>query len=103
MDQAPILQKELLVRRLGNIIDGRYLIIRTGSGDTHSLAFQLAYDVARDAPSELADLLEVSIRRTDRPSHPWVCAWRRKAASEPWHFEWREGADYLDAPPLPLE
>lgn len=103
MDQAPLLDREILVRRMGDATTGRYLILRAGSGDAASLAFQLAYDLAREAPSELADLLEVSIRRADRPGHPWVCTWARQNVSELWTFRWCEAADDLDAPPLDLE
>jgi hypothetical protein len=103
MDQAPLLQKDLMVGSYGGVVTGRYLVIRSGSGGTSTESFQQAVDAARQAPREVAKLLEVSIRRIDRPGYPWVCAWTRQTTSDPWAFVWHVGADDRGAEPLPLE
>jgi hypothetical protein len=90
-----------MVRRYRGKIDGRYLILRydgPGKGET----FAQAVEEARRSAPTLADLLQVAIRRMDRPGHPWVCEWTRRKEGDAWSFRWMPGADDEAARPLDL-
>jgi hypothetical protein len=89
-----------LVRQMGGVVDGRFLEIRYDLRLGKTL--NDAVEAAREHARVQADLLEVGIRRMDRPSHPTVCTWKRKYVGDEWKFTWHHAADDLGAEPLAL-
>jgi hypothetical protein len=95
------MQRDVMVRRYGGVVDAHYVILRYDPSKGETLR-----DAVWEARSEAAarsDLLQAAIRRADQPGHPWVCQWTREVAGEPWVFEWMPGCDDYSAAPLALE
>ena len=94
------MRRDVLVRSFGGNPDASIVVLRP-QADKEEL-FDDALEEARREAAERRDVIELGIRRSDRPGHPWVCSWKRRAISEPWTFEWQAGADDKDAKPLDL-
>jgi hypothetical protein len=58
---------------------------------------------ARRLAREHADILQIHIRREDRPGFPFACDWSRREKGDPWLFSWQNGAEDRAAQRLTLE
>lgn len=93
--------KEVLARSKGGITSAHYLQLRFDPLKGQSVEDALA-EARREARTR-SDLLEVIIRRMDRPGHPTLCTWKRGTQADTWKFAWGQGADDAGADPLRLD
>jgi hypothetical protein len=92
------MDRSVLARTRGGVADAHYVVVKFNRDRGETL--DDAVEEARKEARERADLLQVGIRRTDQPGHPFVCEWKRTVVDEPWSFRWLAGPDYPAEPPV---
>ncbi len=91
---------EQINRSLGGVVDAYFLEVRCD--DVSGASLDAARSAIQDHAKDRVNLLGVTVRRTDHPGHPHVCAWQRETVNDLWAFEWQEGAEDRLASPLTL-
>jgi hypothetical protein len=91
----------VLARSLGGGPPDAY-IVNISYHPANGHCFGAAVAEARRLARERSDILQIHIRREDRPGFPFVCDWSRREG-DPWVFSWQYGAEDRTAQPLTLE